>query len=315
MRIRHDIRDDRFLLFGAVFLALTLPALAQTPPAGPRVAGYLQARETYAEGIGLTGTINRARVGVEGAVADGFAFKVTAELASGGSATVQFASSLRDAYVRWMHEGFSVWAGQFKTPFSAQYITSLKDVETADRAGVVDALAPKRDIGIMGDYDWRGRATASVGIFNGEGQNIGVNRDSAVLVVARVTARPLEALTLAADIARYRDSTRYGIEAGLRHAHFALAGEYVRQHRLAVGRDDEGWYLLGTYELLPWLQAVVQQEDLQRPAVPTLARNTATTIGANVFLADRHARLLVNYVSRKVGARRGTLVTEAQLSF
>jgi hypothetical protein len=279
------------------------------------VSSATSTRETYVEGVGLTGTINRARVGVEGTLGEEFSFRVTAELASGGSATLQFAPSLRDAYVRWMHAGFSVWAGQFKTPFRGQYITSLQDVETADRAAVVDALASRRDIGIMGDYDWRGRATASVGVFNGEGQNIGVNRDSAVLVVARVTVRPLHSVTLAADIARYRDSTRYGIEAGLRHARFALTGEYVRQHRLAVGPDDEGWYVLGTYLMLPWLQAVVQQEDLQRPAVPAFARNTATTIGANVFLADRRVRLLANYVSRKAGSRRGTLVTEAQVSF
>ena len=42
--------------------------------------------------------------------------------------------------------------GQFKTPFTREFITSLADVETADRATVVDSLAPKRDIGVMADY-------------------------------------------------------------------------------------------------------------------------------------------------------------------
>ena len=62
-----------------------------------------------------------------------------------------------------------------------EFITSLADVETADRSTAVDSLAPKRDIGIMVDY--RGAlATAMVGVFNGEGQNVTANADSSLLV-------------------------------------------------------------------------------------------------------------------------------------
>lgn len=61
--------------------------------------------------------------------------------------------------------------GQFKTPFTPEFITSLTDVETADRSTVVDSIAPKRDIRIMADYAIGPIATLALGVFNGEGQN------------------------------------------------------------------------------------------------------------------------------------------------
>ncbi len=298
-------------------LLLCVPALAcaQAAASGPRVAGYVQARETLLSGAGLTATINRARVGVSGTAGQGFFYKVTAELASGGSATTQFATSLRDAYAGWRHGGFSIQAGQFKTPFSGQYVTSLTRVETADRAAVVDALAPKRDIGLMAAAAWGERATVALGVFNGEGQNIGVNRDSSVLLVARVTVRPVGAVTLGADLARYRDSTRYGLEGAVAYVGFGLKAEYLAQHRPAVGRDDWGYYLLATYWLLPDLQLVAEQEDFERPSVPAFVRNTAWAAGANLWAAAGRVRLLAEYVSRAVGPRRGAVVTQLQLEF
>lgn len=299
--------------------ALTLmppsQARAQMPGAGPRVSGYVQARETYLTDVGLTGTINRARVAVDGAVADGFSYKVSVELASGGSATTQFAASLRDAYVRWTRAGLAVSAGQFKTPFSRQFITPLADVETANRAAVVDSLSPKRDIGLMATYDAHDQVAVSLGVFNGEGQNVGTNRDSSVLVVARVTARPVDQLTLGADVARYRDSTRYGFEAGLSQSGLDLRGEYIGQHRLGVGADDTGWLLLAAYRVRPWLQLVAQQEDFQRPSVAASVRDDATTAGVNVELAGGRVRLLADYVSRKIATRTGSLITQFQVKF
>jgi len=303
------------LMAGSGLLAVASGLVAQAQPSTPRLGGYVQARETWTSGVGLVGTINRARVIADGAVGGGFSYKVSAELASGGSATTQVAVSLRDAYVRWAGAGVAVSAGQFKTPFSREFLTPVTAVETADIAAVVDGLSPKRDIGVMADYDWHGRATAALGVFNGEGQNSGVNRDSSVLVVGRATLRPLDPVTLGADVARYRDSTRYGLEVGLEDAGFALKGEYIRQHRLAVGRDDAGWFVLGTWRPRRWLQVVARQEDFQRPAVAAFVRNTATTIGANVWFAGERVRLLADYVSRKVGTRSGALITQAQVVF
>ncbi len=314
----HD-RPHRLLpgsLAGSMLVCLVSTAHAQAPgPFGPRIGGYVQARETWRSGAGLTGTINRARVGVTGALTGGWFYAATAELASGDSATTRVESRLRDAYLGWRGGGFAVQAGQYKTPFSAQYLTQLTRVETADRAAVVHGLAPERDIGVMGSYAWKQLATLAVGVFNGRGQNVGANNDSTVLVVGRATVRPVQALTIGANVARYRDSTRYGLDAALAYAGWGLKAEYLWQHRLAVGRDDRGYYVMATYWLLPGLQLLAEQEDFERPAIPTFPRNTAWVAGANLFVPRDHIRLSANYVSRRVGTRTGAVITEAQVQF
>lgn len=122
--------------------------------------------------------------------------------------------------------------GQFKTPFTREYLTSLADVETADRSTVVDSIAPKRDIGIMADYAFSTVATVSLGVFNGENINVTANTDSAVLWVGRATVRPIAYATPGGNVASYQsDSTRYGVDLALEYMGAALKGEYIGQHR------------------------------------------------------------------------------------
>src|SRR5262245_9701256 len=112
--------------------AESVPSTAAAPPSTPKLGGYVQARETFQDGPGLTGTINRARVFVQGAVHPAFTYRVAVEFAapSGTSAS----PSLRDAYLRWTHNWFQATGGQLKTPFSREFITSLADLEVADRS-------------------------------------------------------------------------------------------------------------------------------------------------------------------------------------
>src|SRR5262245_28167955 len=181
---------------------VTSSANAQTPSANPspqpapaptgsspKVTGYIQLRETGQEHVGLTATLNRARIGVEGALPARFSYKVLVQLEAPASGRNPGTPSLRDAYLRWTQAPFSVWFGQFKTPFSREYITSITAIETADRATVVDTLATKRDIGVMADWAIGSYATLAFGVFNGEGQNANSNRDSTVLQIARATLR------------------------------------------------------------------------------------------------------------------------------
>ncbi|HUR95329.1 MAG TPA: hypothetical protein VMY76_12140 [Gemmatimonadales bacterium] len=60
----------RSLLVGSLLAASGRAAVAQTAVSSPpavKLSGYLQARETYQEGIGLNGTVNRARLTAWGA--------------------------------------------------------------------------------------------------------------------------------------------------------------------------------------------------------------------------------------------------------
>jgi Phosphate-selective porin O and P len=320
----------RFALFlSPAILLLPTPSLreghAQTPssssPPPIRLSGYIQGRETYQKAVGLTGTINRARLAAAGAVLGDVAWRIQGEFRTGNVGTGRASVSLQDAYVRWTRNSLGVQLGQFKTPFTREFVTSLSEIETADRSTVVDSLAPKRDIGIMADYAIGGRATISAGIFNGEGQNITANGDSSALCVARVTFRPVPYLVLGVNAARYfADSTRYGVDAGFESPWIILRGEYVGQHRDVLDADDDkGWYALAAAPLSPWLQPVFKYEWFDRPGVaPDVQKNRAWTAAVNLFPWGRATRLTLEYISRKVGepgVRRSLGLAQAQVIF
>ena len=298
-------------------------AQAQTSSSAPAVklSGYIQARETYQKNVGLTGSINRARLSAAGAVAGEVAWRIQGEFRTGSPGTGSASVSLQDAYIRWTRSLLGIQLGQFKTPFTREFITSLAEVETADRATVVDSLAPKRDIGLMADYSLSGRATIAAGVFNGEGQNVTANRDSTVLGVARITYRPIPFLLLGANAARYfSDSTRYGVDASFEAPWIVLRGEYIGQHRDVLDTDDDsGWYALVAAPVRPWLQPVFKYEWFERSGVaPGTSKNRAWTAAVNLFPWGRATRLTLEYVSRKVGdpgVRRSLGLAQAQVIF
>lgn len=307
---------------GLLPLALVQAQTSSSSAPAVKLSGYIQARETYQNNVGLTGTINRARLTAAGSALEGITWRIQGEFRTGSVRTGNPNVSLQDAYVRWARNSVGVQLGQFKTPFTREFITSLAEVETADRATVVDSLAPKRDVGLMADYALGGRATISAGIFNGEGQNLTANSDSSLLGVARVTYRPVPYLVLGVNAARYfADSTRYGVDANLEAPWIVLRGEYIGQNRdLLDGEDDKGWYALASSPVRPWLQPVLKYEWFDRPGLaPTGQRkNRAWTAGVNLFPWGRSTRFTLEYVSRKVGepgTRKSLGLAQAQVAF
>jgi len=312
-----------FCLTAAFLVAPLLHAQSSASPPPPvRLSGYIQGRMTYQDEIGSTASINRARLTAAGSVAGDVAWRIQGEFRTGNVGTGRASVSLQDAYVRWTHNTLGVQIGQFKTPFTREYMTSLAEVETADRATVVDSLAPKRDIGLMADYAIGGRGSLYAGIFNGEGQNLTSNTDSSALGVARVSYRPIPFLVLAVNAARYfADSTRYGVDANLEAPWIVLRGEYIGQNRdLLDGEDDKGWYALASSPVRPWLQPVLKYEWFDRPGLaPTGQRKKrAWTAGVNLFPWGRSTRFTLEYVSRKVGepgTRKSLGLAQAQVAF
>jgi hypothetical protein len=314
----------RFVLYlsPALLLLPQVNAQAQSasPPPSVKLSGYIQGRETYQDNVGLTFTINRARLSAAGTVPGNVNWRIQGEFRTGNVGTNRASVSLQDAYVRWTHDALGLQLGQFKTPFTREFITSLSEVETADRATVVDSLAPKRDIGLLADYAIGGRALISAGIFNGEGQNLTANTDSSALGVARVQLRPIPYLVLGANAARYfADSTRYGVDASVEAPWFILRGEYIGQHRdIAATGDDKGWYALAAAPLRPWLQPVLKYEWFERGIAPGTSENRAWTAGVNLFPWGRTTRLTLEYVSREIGdpgVRKSLGLAQAQVVF
>jgi phosphate-selective porin len=304
---------------------IAVPAAAQAPSApsgGPspvRLSGYIQAREVYQSEIGLTSSINRARLAASGSVIEAVTWRIQGEFRTGSVGTGRASVSLQDAYIRYAPKSWGLQAGQFKTPFTREFITSLADIETADRSTVVDSLAPKRDLGLMGEYTYR-KASFWAGVFNGEGQNVTTNTDSTLLGVVRAAVKVLPELSLAVNGARYfGDSTRYGVDAAYEAGRVTLKGEYVGQARDAVpGPDDWGWYGLGACFVIPTVQAVGKYEEFARPAITTAVKNRAWTAGLNLYPNGRNFRLALDYVSRKIGEPgtwKGRLLAQVQAKF
>ena len=310
------------LAVGAIPAAAQQPTTA-TPPSSttsPKISGYLQARETWQPDIGLTGSINRARITVTGGIATDFAWRVQGEFRTGSVGTNKASVSLQDAYIRYNHAAVGVQVGQFKTPFTREFVTSLADVETADRSTVVDSLAPKRDIGVMADYAIAKKATFAAGLFNGDGQNVTANKDSTLLGVARLVIRPIRSIALGVNAARYfGDSTRYGGDLNYEDKKLTLRAEYVGQYRDGTGqKDDKGWFGLGAYRAADCLQLVGKYEQFARDGVSLQQKNRAWTAGGNIFLAGQAMRLTLEYVSRSIGdpgSRKGMILTQLQARF
>jgi phosphate-selective porin len=306
------------LAFGA---AVSRAALGQAPAPSPvTLIGALQVRETYQSGGGLTATINRARLGASSRPRPGLTWRIQGEFRTGSVGTGRASVSLLEAYVRYASGPWALQGGQYKVPFSSQYLTTFSDVETADRAAVVDALAPKRDIGVMAQYAYRQLATLTAGVFNGEGQNVTTNADSTVLGAGRLVLRPVRRIVLGANVARYfGDSTRYGVDAGYEGPALTLRAEYLAQTRdgQALPRD-RGWYAVAAYFLVPSVQVVSQYETFSRPGIVAFPRNRAWTAGAHWFPINRDFRLTAEYISRSLGdpgARTGALLSQVQLRF
>src|SRR6478672_2384815 len=100
------------------------PAPAAAPPSAPsvRFTGYLQARETYRDEVGLTGSINRARLTAYGGLARDVTWRVQGEFRTGAVGTGKASVSLQDAYIRYRTGNFGIQAGQYKTPFTREFI-------------------------------------------------------------------------------------------------------------------------------------------------------------------------------------------------
>ena len=305
------------VIAGSILAAAHAWGQSDAPPP-PRLGGYLQMREAWQEPTGLTASLNRVRLSADGSLPHAFGYRVLVEYESATGPRTAAGVALRDAYVRWTHAPWSITAGQFKTPFSREYMTSITAIETADRSTVVDTLAPKRDVGVMGEWA-RPWGSAALGVFNGEGQNATLNRDSTLLVISRLAARPLAELAVAGSVAAYGDdSTRYGGEASIERSGVLLRGEVIGQHRHGRGRDDLGWFILGGWRIAPWLQIIARREDFQRPSLGVARRISATTAGANLDLPGGRTRLLTNFVSRATGSPRVTRqawISQVQLRF
>ena len=298
---------------------LGTPATTLLP--APRLTGYLQLREVAQPGTGLSAFLNRVRFSIEGALPSRLSYRLLTEWQASAGSRAPATPSLREAVVRWSPAPFTFTAGEFKTPFTREYLIPVPALELADLAVAIDSLAPRYDVGVMAEYGYGATATLARGVFNGEGANSTANRDSSVMWVGRATLRPLAQLSLGASATRDRgDTLRWGVDASVQHRGAVVRAEYLTRHvrGRARGSDELGWYVFESARIMPRVQLLARQEEFQRPLFGTSRRVRALAWGANYDIAPGRARLLVEFTRRMSGRSQShtdALLAQIQAQF
>ena len=300
-------RDARAASADSTTLATTNYPAPPPTLALPKVGGYIQMREIAQPNIVSTALLNRVRASIEGPLPSRFSYRLLFEMQASAGARNPATASLREAIIRWNPDPFTFAAGEFKTPFSREYLIPVPQLELGDLAVVIDSLAPKYDVGVQADYALGPYANISAGMFNGEGANAIANRDSVVLFIGRVTTRPLPQLALGASGTHEGgDSLRWGVDAVVQQFGAMVRAEYITRHLKGrdTSQDDFGWYLLETFRLVPRLQLVARQEDFQRPAQGISKRIRSDAYATNIEIAPNRVRLMVEYLRRITGPKQ-----------
>ncbi len=280
---------------------------ASAPPiASPKLGGYLQVRALAQEHAGLSQSLNRARFSIDGKLPERFSYRLLAELEASTGAKSAATTSLRETYVRWTSAPITLTAGQFKVPFSREVLISLTQLELADLATVLDSLAPKYDVGLMLEHAHGSQFTFQLGVFNGDGANATVNRDSTVMWAVRTVLRPIPQLALGLSGTRDGDdSLRWCADVQAQHRGATLRGEYAK--RVVRGRaadaNEFGWYLLASYRVTPDVMLMARQERYERPVFGAARRTRGLAVAASYDVVPSHVKLLAEWSRREAGAR------------
>ena len=280
------------------------------------IGGYLSVRETIRRDSS-TFAVNRARVTLQIAPRDFVIVRVQSDLAALGRTSGDTVPGfvLTDAYVQLAPPNGSprlgsirprLILGQFRTPFSLEYLTPFSLLQATNRSQVVDRLATRRDIGVMAHLAFRDRVTLAGSLVNGEGPNSIRNANGKQLVAGRVTVMPVPPVAIAGKWAGEGADHRWGYDARWMTNGFVLEGERIERRAPLTGgitQRASGHYLMASYRATRHLQPVVKWEQLQdtrtTAGVESRTRLTWTTYGLNVTTMPEVVRLQTNWIVKR----------------
>lgn len=255
-----------------------------------------------------------------------------------------FASSsvLLDAYARLpLRDRLRLTAGLFKTPFSAEFLASRPDILFAERARVVNALAPNRQAGVTLDASLLpDRLSATVGVFNGT-RGLGPNDNDQFLYVGRVDGQmPLgpgqlrvgtnAAYSVDDDVALQDlnrpsfEGTRFlfGVDARFETERWLLEGELdtgeldprgVSVPRLAASSAPVGAYLAGGLTVAPDHQLLARFDQFDPDVSARASPDDQLTLGYN-YEPSSVLRVLLNYQTPLDDLSGGFLTARLQVA-
>jgi hypothetical protein len=205
--------------------------------------------------------------------------------------------------VRWLSPALVV--GQFRTPFSLEYLTPFSLLVTANRSQPVDRLSTRRDIGVLGQLRFTRYATLTGAIVNGEGANQTSNPNGRQMAVGRLTFFPMPSLAVSGKWLGQGGDHRWGYDVRWSSSRLIVEGEVIAKDS-ATGSiaafDGRGGYALAAYRVRTWLQPVVKWERVREKSGaesgPTERRLTWTTYGVNFSAPEDRVRLQLDWVTR-----------------
>ena len=234
------------------------------------ISGYIQGRYNAYEFSGTTDefTTKRAVIGLSGKVVDNVLFKAEIDTAKDNKL-------LNDAWIKLTYlPKANITVGQFKIPYSEEYLTSSSAIDTIERSLPVDSMATEFDRGIMVDANlFEKRFYYGVALVNGTGKNTS-DDNSSKDVIGRIVLTPfanekdsaLSGLKFGLNYqtgtqnkytnrTRSYDRTRYGALVKYEIKNFKIQTEYLKQdynHNPDATKPDaeiesNGWYALMTY--------------------------------------------------------------------
>ncbi len=224
-----------------------------------KLSGWVQARWTNAAGTTNPLELRRARLALDGSLAEKISYRVQADAVR--------SPVLLDARLDFNSLPYAkLTVGQFKIPFSQENLISSRDLIPIERSLVVNNLVPGRDIGsngrdigaqLAGNFqraDGRPLLDYSVGVFNGAGIN---RRDDNRRkdVAAWLAVHPTAGLLLAGDYYNGATGTqklsreRAGVEFAYVRKLYSLRGEYIWGHDDSIRKG--GWYTQFAYRFRP----------------------------------------------------------------
>lgn len=258
-------------------------------------------------------SLGAARLSLRGTLDEGFSYVMQTDFTR--------TPVILDARVSYAFSpAFIVNAGMFKAPFSAEFLIPAANIDFVNRATVVNVLAPNRQIGVsVRGRLGGGRLGYRVGVFNGNGRDLGGNDDTAFLYAARLattTSWNGGRLELGANVAH--NETRLpgadlrrllgGADFRLTHGALLLAAEVITsdfeldaEPASPVSIAPTGFYLTGGYMLVPDRHQLLVRLDHFDPDVATNfdpgigTKRTLVVLGYN-FWPTRATEVQLNYL-------------------
>lgn len=351
MLLNANVTKMRKSMFVALLLCLAT-AQAEEPKKVVRLHGFLQTQGETGDRLDSRFTddndrifLRRARLGVSGDVMENVDFRLELDLAGSLASVTGLRAQMTDGFINWRATpSLTVRAGQFKTPFGVEFLTSDTRLLTPERSLATDRLTQGRQVGIQASGDLLGKKLSyALGAFNGTSANSSGNDDDGFMTAGRLSGLVFrtEATGISLGASAFSSADRaiavapdFGIRsnlfAGTRQG-FAIDSQWEQGRFEAAAEvlhtkfegdnvaafNSTGWFGQAAWFITPKkLQVVLRGEGFD-PNNGRFSDDTRTWgAGANYLFKGHDLKVQLHYLhSETAGEPAGRVIVRLQAMF